>query len=134
MAKFRKSFSYRFQKRALKTVGGVFGAAPGTMLDYISTGTPWGGPGQKLGWKYGKKLFWRKPWGKSKPGHYIGSARPIYGSAPGKKPVYGSNPHPPIYGSPPIGPPKIPDPVAYKMEFITPVISPVEKWHKGLLI
>jgi len=73
---------------------------------------------------------WKK-WRRNMKGQITGSARNITGSAPigsGRKgPVYGSNPHPPIYGSPPL--PR--DPVAYKMEWLTPIINPIEKWHKG---
>jgi len=143
MAKFRKSWQYKFDKYALKTMGRAFGYVPGLGLDYLQhKGIPVG-----VGWpdylaKKTKNLFWRKPWGRSRPGHYIGSARPIYGSAPPRKgPVYGSNPKPPVYGSDPRAPggpqdpnKKRPDPVAYKMEFLTPVINPIEKWHKGRMI
>lgn len=65
-----------------------------------------------------RRKVWKK-WQKGMKGQITGSAR---------GPVYGSNPHPPIYGSPPIG-----DPVKYKLAFLTPEVTPIEKWHKGKL-
>lgn len=109
------------------------GAVVGGM--HAIAGIPFGDPlgyglsGFRKGYKYEKRR--QKAWRRGLKGQITGSApSPIYGSAPPRKgPVYGSNPHPPIYGSPPL--PR--DPVKYKLEFLTPIISPVEKWHKGRL-
>lgn len=129
----KKSYFNKSLKKFSKYGGAFIGGAAGTLLDYITSDVAFGGPMQKIGYKKGKGLFYQKPWGRSRRGHIVGSARNVTGSAPRGRvrvgPVYGSNPRPPVYGSPPL--PK--DPVVYKLEFLTPIVSPVEKWHKGRL-